>query len=119
MLNAALAAHLPGERPEQKGSLVADDRLRFDYAAAAQLIRHGENGMLAPCDDRDAFVAASVAVAGDPERRRRFGEQARLASASIGWDSVVARFEQVLSTVAGGGEIDAAPARFARGVPIA
>jgi glycosyltransferase involved in cell wall biosynthesis len=91
----------------------------FDYAAAAQLIRHGENGMLAPCDDRDAFVAASVAVAGDPERRRRFGEQARLASASIGWDSVVARFEQVLSTVAGGGEIDAAPARFARGVPIA
>ena len=33
--------------------------LAYDYAAAAQLIRSGENGLLAPFNDTAAFVTFS------------------------------------------------------------
>ncbi|RPH43797.1 MAG: glycosyltransferase family 1 protein [Burkholderiales bacterium] len=71
----------------------------FDYAAASQLIRHDHSGVLVPRGDRDGFVAAAVALARDAGRRHRLGAEARAVSASHGWDAVVVRFEQALSTV--------------------
>ncbi|MEO0004207.1 MAG: hypothetical protein RLZZ22_1899, partial [Pseudomonadota bacterium] len=37
--------------------------LAYDYAAAAELIRHGENGLLAPVGDPDAFVRRAIDLA--------------------------------------------------------
>lgn len=73
--------------------------LAFNYAAAAQLIRSGENGMLVPMDDQAAFVRAAVSLAGQAELRRRMGEAACRTAAELDWSSIVARFEGVLDTV--------------------
>jgi glycosyltransferase involved in cell wall biosynthesis len=71
----------------------------FDHAAAAQLIRSGDNGLLAPCADAPAFMRGALALAGDTERRRAMGVQARQSACALDWDQIVARFEGVLSSV--------------------
>jgi len=73
----------------------------FDYAAAAQLIRSGDNGVLVPFADVPAFVRSAVELAGDRARRLALGAQARRSACELGWDSIVARFESVLGTVIG------------------
>jgi glycosyltransferase involved in cell wall biosynthesis len=72
----------------------------FAHAAAAQLIRHGENGLLAPCGDDAAFVQAARCLAADTVQRRALADAARQSACGWTWDGVVARFESVLSTVA-------------------
>jgi glycosyltransferase involved in cell wall biosynthesis len=71
----------------------------FDHAAAAQLIRSGDNGMLANCADASAFVKAAVDLAADPERRRLIGDRARRTACALDWDVIVVRFEAVLSSL--------------------
>ena len=71
----------------------------FNYAAAAQLIRCGENGVLIPMRDSDAFVSAAVEMASDPVRLRTLGERARESAREAGWDGVILRFESVLAAV--------------------
>ncbi|MFY7866383.1 glycosyltransferase family 4 protein [Roseateles sp.] len=73
--------------------------LAFNYAAAAQLIRSGENGMLAPMDDTAAFVQAAASLAADVQGRRRMGEAACQTASALDWSSIVARFEGVLDSV--------------------
>ncbi|MCV2365664.1 glycosyltransferase family 1 protein [Paucibacter sp. DJ1R-11] len=73
--------------------------LAFDYAAAAQLIRNGENGVLAPMDDTAAFVRAATHLAGQPALRRQMGAAAALTASELDWSTIVARFEGVLDTV--------------------
>jgi glycosyltransferase involved in cell wall biosynthesis len=82
----------------------------YDYAAAAQLIRHGHSGLLAPRGARAELVSHAVGVALDATRRARIGAAARHASAALGWPAVVARFEHALAAVIA----DAAPSRAAR-----
>ena len=38
----------------------------FDYAAARQFVRHGQNGLVAPCDRPDALIDAATLLAEDP-----------------------------------------------------
>jgi glycosyltransferase involved in cell wall biosynthesis len=71
----------------------------FDYAAAAQLIRSGDNGILVPYGDVAAYVKASVGLAADRQHRKSIGERARTTANELGWDGIVERFEAVLSTV--------------------
>ena len=71
----------------------------FDYAAAAQLIHGGENGVLVPHGDTGAFVHASAGLAGERTRRLAMGVQARLSADALDWDDVIARFEGVLVNV--------------------
>ena len=71
----------------------------FDYAAAAQLIRTGENGVLVAMGDQEAFVSASVAAAGDASGRHRMGQRACQTASELDWASIVARFESVLDAV--------------------
>ncbi len=71
----------------------------FEHAAAAQVIRCGDNGLLANCADASAFVRAAVDLSNDPERRRLFGERARHTACALDWAVIVARFEGVLSTL--------------------
>lgn len=73
--------------------------LAFNYAAAAQLIRSGENGVLAPMDDTAAFVQAAASLAADVQGRRRMGEAACQTASALDWSSIVARFEGVLDSV--------------------
>ena len=61
----------------------------FDYAAAAEVIRHGESGLLAPYGDGPAFAAHAAALVGDPARARRMGERARRDALGRGWDRLV------------------------------
>ena len=70
--------------------------LAFNYAAAAQFIRSGDNGMLAPLADTLAFVQAAQALALQPTLRRQMGLAARLSAAELGWDRIVGQFEAVL-----------------------
>lgn len=68
----------------------------FDDAAAAQLIRDGVNGALAPADDPQGFVARAVALAVDDQARRTCAARARATAETLAWDGVVTRFESVL-----------------------
>jgi glycosyltransferase involved in cell wall biosynthesis len=74
----------------------------YDYAAASQLIRHRDSGMLVPPGERLAFADAAVSVAIDPGARSAIGARARTAALANGWDGVVARFEQVLAAAIAG-----------------
>jgi glycosyltransferase involved in cell wall biosynthesis len=78
----------------------------YDYAAAAQLIRHRDSGMLVPPGERLAFADAAVSIAQDAGARRAVGVRARSAALANGWDGVVARFEQVLANVLAGTPAD-------------
>lgn len=90
--------------------------LAFDRAAAGQLIRSGENGLLAPAGDTAAFVAQAAALARDAALRARLVPPALATAHSLGWDAVVARFEGHLAAACGAGHPPAADFALA-GVP--
>jgi glycosyltransferase involved in cell wall biosynthesis len=69
----------------------------FDTAAAGQWIESRRNGMLASEPTSARFVAAALHLAADAALRRSIGVQARRSSERMGWQPVVARFEQVLN----------------------
>jgi glycosyltransferase involved in cell wall biosynthesis len=73
--------------------------LAYHHAAAAQLIRDGVQGCLAPHGDEAAFVARAAALARDPQRRRDLGAAARQASLACSWDRVVQQVESTLRDV--------------------
>lgn len=68
----------------------------YDYAAARQHIVHGRSGMLAPVDDRSGFIEHAATLARDLPRARGLGRHARRVAEPLGWDKVVADFEEVL-----------------------
>ncbi|MFI5356248.1 MAG: glycosyltransferase family 4 protein [Opitutales bacterium] len=72
----------------------------FDYAAARQFIRHGENGLLAPCDEPAALQAAAVELALNPGLRTRLRLAARAALERQTWAHVIGRFESDLTAIA-------------------
>lgn len=58
----------------------------------AEVVRHGEDGLLCPPGDAGALAAAFARLAGDPALRRRLGEAGRSrVLRDHSWDSVVAR----------------------------
>jgi glycosyltransferase involved in cell wall biosynthesis len=71
----------------------------FDYAAAHRHIRPGANGLTVAAGDRDAFIAAAVAAAQDPELLRRLGAEARRTAEALGWDRVIEAVERRLVDV--------------------
>jgi glycosyltransferase involved in cell wall biosynthesis len=71
----------------------------FDYAAAAQLIRDGDNGALVPYADTAAYVRTALALAANPALRKTMGAAARTSVASLSWNAIVARFEATLCRV--------------------
>lgn len=71
----------------------------FDYAAARQFLRSGENGLSMPCDQPDALISASVKLATNAPLRSRFGVAARHAVESQSWSSVIGGFENELAAI--------------------
>ena len=67
----------------------------YDHAAAALLVRHGHSGLLARCDDRGEFLRVAASLAGDAERMRALGRQARQVALLQSWDRIVAQVEAV------------------------
>ena len=67
----------------------------FDYAAAAEHVRHGENGLKAAYGDERAFLAEAVRLVKNADLAR-LRETARAAALNQSWESIFARFESVL-----------------------
>ncbi len=74
----------------------------FDYAAAKQFVRHEQNGLVVPCDQPDALVAASVRLATDATLRENLRLCARAAVEPQSWETVIAQFEADLKDVVAG-----------------
>jgi glycosyltransferase involved in cell wall biosynthesis len=73
----------------------------YDYAAAAEYIAHGRNGVLAAFDDADDFVRLAAELVEQRANVRAFGQQARLSAEQLAWSRVVGQFESLLMNVAG------------------
>lgn len=73
----------------------------FDYAAARELIRHGENGVVAPPDDSEGFVRLAVDLVTDPGRARSLAARARVTAEARDWDQVVVQLEKALFAATG------------------
>lgn len=71
----------------------------YDHAAAADVIRNGESGVLAPFDDAEGFITAARQLAGDPALCARMGKQARVTAEGLSWDAVNDRFARSLLEV--------------------
>lgn len=70
--------------------------LAYDYAAAAQHIRSGANGVTVAVGDEDAFVAQALHLAGSRSLRTELGGGARLCALDCDWDAVNNTFEASL-----------------------
>ncbi len=86
--------------------------LAYDYAAAQQHIRSGENGLLVPPGAADDYAQAAATLVTDLPRARRLGQQARATTEKLDWSCIVAEFEQALLALTGdAGEEETADAR--------
>ena len=76
----------------------------FDYAAAAEHLRHQSSGLLAAYDQTDQFTACAQSLAAtrinDPQAFAAMGSAARLKAESLDWKCVVKQMESILLTVA-------------------
>jgi glycosyltransferase involved in cell wall biosynthesis len=70
--------------------------LAFDHAAASQLIRDGDNGLLAPAGDEAAFVQRALRLAASPALAAGLARRARETMVGHGWEHIVAQVESVL-----------------------
>ncbi len=61
----------------------------YDYAAAGQLMRHGDNGLLVRLEDREAFCDVARGLAEELPRARALGAQARLTACRLDWGRIV------------------------------
>lgn len=68
----------------------------FDYAAAKEFIRHGENGLTAAPGDETALIAHAVRLARDAALRGRLAAAARATALTLSWDTVVDGFARDL-----------------------
>ena len=72
----------------------------YDYAAAREVLLHGESALLAPFGDAAAFIAQAETLARDPDLARRLGRAARTAAETRTWERIVQDFEAVLLDLA-------------------
>lgn len=68
----------------------------FDDAAAAEHIRHDENGQKAALTDDEAFITHALRLADQPSLMAQVRTQARLDTLDLTWDSQVDLFEQLV-----------------------
>ncbi|WPL15152.1 GDP-mannose-dependent alpha-mannosyltransferase [Thiorhodovibrio winogradskyi] len=68
--------------------------IAFNYAAAGQHLRSGQNGIAVTQGDRDAFIEQAVDLARNPPRLRELGQAARRSAAAMDWGHVISDLEQ-------------------------
>jgi glycosyltransferase involved in cell wall biosynthesis len=64
----------------------------FDYAAAHEFIRHGENGLIAAVGDEKVFIANAVRLARDRGLRAKVARAGRATAERLSWDTVIDTF---------------------------
>jgi len=72
----------------------------YRYAAAREHLEHGRSALLAPFDERAAFIAAAERLAREPGLAGRLGREARAAAEGLTWERIVEDFEAVLADAA-------------------
>jgi glycosyltransferase involved in cell wall biosynthesis len=76
----------------------------FDHAAAAQLIRHGDNGLLARLHDEADFCRVARSLAGETRHVRAMGARARADAMRLDWGRIVDAIEaEYAAAMAGSG----------------
>lgn len=76
--------------------------LAYDHAAAGQLIRSGDNGLLARLDDLPDYLQLAVRMAKDRDAAALMGQRARRTARELGWERIVTQVEAVfIDTLAG------------------
>ncbi|GGC81330.1 glycoside hydrolase [Marinobacter halophilus] len=68
----------------------------FDDAAAAEHIRHGENGLKVALEDDEAFINQALRLADQPTLLSRVRAQARLDALDLSWNSQIEQFEHLV-----------------------
>jgi len=68
----------------------------YDYAAAAENIQAGQNGLLAPLDDEEAFVRLLVELVQDGALLQRLRTASRDAARQNDWAGIVGQIESVM-----------------------
>ena len=68
----------------------------YDLGAAAEHIRSFRNGVVAPPENADRFVALTILLGREARLRERFGGLARTSVRHHGWAAVGARFQRLL-----------------------
>jgi glycosyltransferase involved in cell wall biosynthesis len=86
----------------------------FGYAAAAENIASGENGVLVPYGDDGAFARAATRLAADAAQVRALGMRARRHAESLSWERVVRALESRLLAAAESGPAPRASLRAPR-----
>ncbi len=71
----------------------------YDYAAAAEHIEHGRNGLVADFENTAQFVALAEKLINDSQRIAEFGRRGRETAERIDWDYVHDEFEAALLDV--------------------
>ncbi len=65
----------------------------YDQAAAGQLIRQGDNGLLAPSGDGAGFSRLALQLVGELPRARAMGQRARETARRMDWGRIVEAVE--------------------------
>ncbi len=71
----------------------------YDDAAAAELLRHGEDAWLAAPGDEAAFIGGALALAGDASYRAALAAAARQRVRVLDWSVIVERLVEVFREV--------------------
>jgi glycosyltransferase involved in cell wall biosynthesis len=71
----------------------------YDYAAAAEQIQHGRNGVVADFDNAKEFVNLAANLVADNARITEFGRRARETAETIDWKHVNDQFEAALMDI--------------------
>lgn len=71
----------------------------YNYAAAEELIRHNDSGLLAEYDDKDAYILQATRLATDAALVQSLAHSARQVAQRLSWSSIHDRFEQVLYAI--------------------
>jgi glycosyltransferase involved in cell wall biosynthesis len=77
----------------------------FDYAAAAETILHGQNGLLARLNDEEGFVQRVVELTVEADRVSRLRKAARVTVQTCDWQQIVAQVEAVMYQATLGGPL--------------
>ena len=72
----------------------------YRYAAAAEHIAHGENGLVAEYGNADEFIQVSCTLANDGALVGKMRRQAHQTMQKLDWQNIVDEFEQALAHLA-------------------
>jgi glycosyltransferase involved in cell wall biosynthesis len=74
--------------------------LASDVGGHAELIRHGETGLLFPAESPEAFVAAAVRLGGDGALGRHLGQGGRaFVTRERTWAALVSRYPELYAAL--------------------